>query len=279
MAWFPAPQATRSLPATNCDYLVRVGDPVGLIYGFVTEGWYKIEDFDYNTTTLAYTLKKGIASSQAISGTIRPGSLKIKDLNGDTLITTDGDRQVIGNAQAKFSGGWNNQFSYKGFDLSVFVNFVYGNDIYNANNIEWTDGTFQNTNLSAKMKDRWRNIDDKGNVVTDPTALAALNVNAKIWSPATAQRYFVKSTDIEDGSFLRISNVTLGYSLPKAALKRLKMSQCRIYGTVNNVAIFTKYSGFDPEVTARQNDPLTPGVDFGAYPRSKVYVLGINASF
>lgn len=261
------------------DYLVRVGDPVGLIYGFVTEGWYKIEDFDYNTTTLAYTLKKGVASSQAISGTIRPGSLKIKDLNGDTLITTDGDRQVIGNAQPKFSGGWNNQFSYKGFDLSVFVNFVYGNDIYNANNIEWTDGTFQNTNLVAKMKDRWRNIDDKGNVVTDPTALAALNVNAKIWSPATAQRYFVKSTDIEDGSFLRISNVTLGYSLPKAALKRLKMSQCRIYGTVNNVALFTKYSGFDPEVTARQNDPLTPGVDFGAYPRSKVYVLGINASF
>lgn len=261
------------------DYLVRVGDPVGLIYGFVTEGWYKVDDFDYNATTATYTLKKGVASSQTIAGTIRPGSLKIKDLNGDTLITTDGDRQVIGNAQAKFSGGWNNQFSYKGFDLSIFVNFVYGNDIYNANNIEWTDGTFANTNLVEKMRTRWRNIDDKGNVITEPTALAALNANATTWSPATAQRYFVKSTDIEDGSFLRINNVTLGYSLPKLLLARFKMSQCRIFATVNNLAVFTKYSGFDPEVTARRTDPLTPGVDFGAYPRSKVYVFGINASF
>ena len=261
------------------DYLVKVGEPVGLMYGFVTDGWYKVEDFDYNATTMVYTLKTGVPSSQIISGTIRPGSLKIKDLNGDGAITTDGDRQVIGNAQAKFTGGWNNQFQYKGFDASIFVNFVYGNDVYNANNIEWTDGTFANTNLLAKMKDRWRNIDAQGNLVTDPTALTALNVDAKIWSPATGQRYFVKSTDIEDGSFLRISNVTLGYSLPKLLLPRLKMTQFRIFATINNAAIFTKYTGFDPEVTARRSDPLTPGVDFGAYPRSKVYVFGINASF
>jgi TonB-dependent starch-binding outer membrane protein SusC len=261
------------------DFLVKVGEPVGLMYGFVTEGWYKIEDFDYNATTRVYTLKTGVPSSQNISGTMRPGALKIKDINGDGVITTDGDRTVIGNATPKFIGGWNNQFAYKGFDLSVFVNFVYGNDIYNANNVEWTDGTFANLNLLAKMKDRWRNIDETGNVVTDPTALAALNVNAKIWSPVNSQRYFVKSTDIEDGSFLRLNNVTLGYTLPTILTNKIKMQSLRIYVTANNLKTFTNYSGFDPEVATRNSDPLTPGVDFAAYPRAKVFVFGVNATF
>jgi TonB-dependent starch-binding outer membrane protein SusC len=262
------------------DFLVRVGDPVGLMYGFVSDGWYKIEDFDYNATSKTYALKAGVPSSATISGAIRPGSLKIKDLNGDGFITTDGDRQVIGNATPKFIGGWNNQFGYKGFDMSIFVNFVYGNNVYNANNIEWTDGTFPNLNLLASMKDRWRNIDPTtGLLVTDPTALAALNVNAKTWSPANAQRYFVKSTDIEDGSFLRINNVTVGYTLPFLLASRIKMQSLRIYATVNNLKVFTNYSGYDPEVTARNNDPLTPGVDFAAYPRARVFVFGVNATF
>jgi TonB-dependent starch-binding outer membrane protein SusC len=262
------------------DFLVRVGDPVGLMYGFVSDGWYKIEDFDYNATSKTYALKAGVPSSAAISGAIRPGSLKIKDLDGDGFITTDKDRQVIGNATPKFIGGWNNQFGYKGFDMSVFVNFVYGNNVYNANNIEWTDGTFPNLNLLASMKDRWRNIDPAtGLLVTDPTALAALNVNAKTWSPANAQRYFVKSTDIEDGSFLRVNNVTVGYTLPFLVASRIKMQSLRIYATVNNLKVFTNYSGYDPEVTARNNDPLTPGVDFAAYPRARVFVFGVNATF
>jgi TonB-dependent starch-binding outer membrane protein SusC len=261
------------------DFLVKVGEPVGLMYGFVADGWYKIEDFDYNTTTQVYTLKTGVPSAQNISGTIRPGALKIKDLNGDGLITTDGDRQVIGNATPKFVGGWNNQFMYKGFDASIFVNFVYGNDVYNANDIEWTDGTFPNLNLLAKMKTRWRNIDASGVQVKDPVALAALNANATIWSPVNSQRYFVKSTNIEDGSFLRINNITLGYTLPKLLTTRLKMQSLRVFATVNNVKVFTNYSGFDPEVATRNSDPLTPGVDFAAYPRAKVFVFGVNANF
>ncbi len=261
------------------DFLVKVGQPVGLMYGFVTDGWYKVEDFDYNATTKTYTLKKGIPSSATISGSIRPGSLKIKDINNDSLITTDGDRQVIGNAAPKFIGGWNNQFAYKGFDCSIFVNFVYGNDIYNANKIEWTDGTFPNQNVLATVKDRWTNIDANGELVTDPTALAAMNVNAKTWFPANAQRYFVKSTDIEDGSFLRINNVTLGYTLPRIVAAKLRMQNFRIFATVNNLKTFTKYTGYDPEVTARNSDPLTSGVDFAAYPRARAYVLGVNATF
>lgn len=261
------------------DYLVKVGEPAGLMYGFVTDGWYKPEDFDFNTTTNVFTLKTGIPNAANFSGTVRPGSLKIKDLNGDGLITTDGDRTVIGNATPNFIGGWNNQFSYKGFDASIFVNFVVGNDIYNANNIEWTDGSFPNTNLIASMRDRYRYVDDKGNLAVTPEQLNALNTNAKTWFPSAAQRYFVKNTDIEDGSFLRINNVTLGYTLPTVWASKLKMQNFRIYGTINNLKVFTKYSGYDPEVTARNSDPLTPGVDFAAYPRARVYVLGVNATF
>jgi TonB-linked SusC/RagA family outer membrane protein len=261
------------------DYLVKVGQPVGLMYGFIADGWYKPEEFDYNTTTAVYTLKTGIPNAANFSGTIRPGSLKIKDLNGDGLITTDGDRTIIGNATPDYIGGWNNQFSYKGFDASVFVNFVVGNDIYNANNIEWTDGSFPNTNLLAKMRDRYRYVDASGNLVTAPDQLNALNANAKIWFPAAAQRYFVKNTDIEDGSFLRISNVTLGYTLPNVLTSKLRMQSLRIFGTINNLKVFTNYTGYDPEVTARNADPLTPGVDFAAYPRARVYVFGINANF
>ena len=261
------------------DFLVQVGAPVGQVYGFQTDGWYTVADFDYNTTTGAYTLKKGVPSSAAISGSIRPGSLKIKDTNGDGLINTD-DRSVIGNTSPNFSGGWNNQFAYKGFDCSVFLNFVVGNDIYNANNIEWTDGTFPNLNLLGKMRDRWTNIDpNTGALVTAPEALTALNVNAKIWSPANSQRYFVKSSDIEDGSFLRLNNITLGYTLPNSILNRIGMSRLRVYATVNNVKVFTNYSGYDPEMTTRLSDPLTPGVDFAGYPRSRTYVFGVNATF
>ncbi|MBD0309262.1 MAG: hypothetical protein ICV80_14465 [Microcoleus sp. T1-bin1] len=261
------------------DYLVRVGDPIGLMYGFQTNGWYTIDDFNYNATTGAYTLKSGVVNSSNISGTLRPGVLKIRDINGDNQITADSDRVVLGNANPKFTGGWNNQFTYKNFDLSLFVNFVVGNDVYNANYIEWTDGSFPNLNLLSEMKGRWRWINDQGQYITDPAELAKLNTNVTIYSPPSAQRYFLRSDAVEDGSFLRLNNVTLGYTLPQALSRRAKLSQFRVYATVNNLALLTKYRGYDPEVTARRGDPLTPGVDFGAYPRSRVYVFGVNLAF
>jgi hypothetical protein len=166
------------------DYLVKVGEPVGLMYGFVTDGFYKVEDFNYNpaNTLQPYTIKAGVAVN-SVYGVPQPGMLKWKDIDGDGLITADKDRTVIGNANPKFIGGWNNQFTYKNFDLSVFVNWVVGNDIYNANKIEMTDGAFANLNTLNVMKTRWTNINDAGQVVTEPTALAALNANATIWTP------------------------------------------------------------------------------------------------
>lgn len=260
------------------DYLVKVGQPTGLMYGFVTDGFYKIEDFNYNPTTLAYTIKPGVAVN-GVYGIPQPGMLKWKDLNGDGLITADADRQVIGNANPKFTGGWNNQFAYKGFDMSIFVNFVVGNDIYNANKIEWTDGAFSNLNMLNIMKDRWTNINAQGQVVTDPAELGALNANAKIWSPVRVQRWWLHSWAVEDGSYLRLNNLTFGYTLPKDLSSRIKMSNLRLYATVNNLATITNYSGFDPDVTARRSDPLTPGVDFAAYPRSRTVVFGVNVTF
>jgi len=261
------------------DYLVRVGDPVGQMYGFVTDGFYQINEFDYNATTATYTLKAGVPTNISLYGAPQPGQIKYKDLNGDGVITVDGDRQVIGNANPKFSGGWNNQFVYKGFDASVFVNFVYGNDIYNANKIEWTDGAFTNLNMLNIMKDRFTYINDQGVRVTDPTQLAALNANAKIWTPIRTQRYYAHSWAIEDGSYLRINNLTVGYTIPKNIVTRAKISSFRVYATVNNLATLTSYSGYDPDVTTRRSDPLTPGVDFAGYPRARTWVFGVNVTF
>ncbi len=260
------------------DYLVKVGQPAGLMYGFVTDGFYGVSDFDYNTTTQAYTLKTGIAAN-GVYGVPQPGMLKWKDLNGDGVITADGDRQVIGNANPDFTGGWYNNFTYKNFELSLFVNFVYGNDIYNANKLEWTDGSFPNLNMLNIMKDRWTNIDAQGNIVRDPAALAKLNENAKIWSPVRVQRWWLHSWAIEDGSYLRLNNLTFAYNLPRSILSKAKISNFKVYATVNNLATITGYSGYDPDVTARRSDPLTPGVDFAAYPRSRTWVFGVNVSF
>ena len=260
------------------DYIVKVGESTGQMYGFVTDGFYGVSDFDYNATTQTYTIKPGIAVN-GVYGTPQPGMLRWKDLNKDGVITADGDRTIIGNANAKFTGGWNNQFSYKNFDMSVFVNFVVGNDIYNANKLEWTDGAFSNLNMLDVMKDRFTNINDQGQVVKDPAALTALNANAKIWSPVRVQRWWLHSWAVEDGSYLRINNLTLGYTLPKNISQKHKISSLRFFGTVNNLATLTGYSGYDPDVTARRSDPLTPGVDFAAYPRSRTWVLGLNLSF
>lgn len=260
------------------DYLVKVGEPIGLMYGFVTDGFYGVDEFDYNATAKTYSLKAGIAAN-GVYGIPQPGMLKWKDLNGDGVITADGDRQVIGNANAKFTGGWTNQFTYKNFDLSVFVNFVVGNDIYNANKIEWTDGAFSNLNMLSEMNNRFTNINAQGQVVTDPTELKALNANATIWTPVRVQRWWLHSWAVEDGSYLRINNLTLGYSLPKKLLSKIKISNIRFYGTVNNLATLTGYSGYDPDVSARRSDPLTPGVDFAAYPRARTWLFGLNVSF
>ena len=117
-----------------------------------------------------------------------------------------------------------------------------------------------------------------GEVVNDPDELAALNENATIWKPPEGN-YLFHSWAIEDGSFLRINNVTLGYSLPESLLNKIYIKKLRIYATANNLYTFTRYSGYDPEVNTRRDTPMTPGVDYSAYPRSRIIILGLNLTF
>ncbi|MBL0358179.1 MAG: TonB-dependent receptor [Chitinophagaceae bacterium] len=268
------------------DYVAQIGQPIGAMYGLVTDGFYKVADFDYHPgatgvgTDRLYTLKTGVVSNEKIIGYPQPGMIRFKDLNGDSTIDVDNDTKIIGNATPKFSGGFNQQFTYKNWDMSIFVNFVYGNNVLNANKIEFTNGYTPNSNLLADMKDRWRTVNAQGQVVTDPDELTALNANAKIWRPITASGAFqLHSWAIEDGSFIRINNVSIGYNFPASSLRRIGIKKLRVYATGNNLAVFSSYTGYDPEVNARRSNPLTPGVDYSAYPKSRLYMFGLNATF
>jgi hypothetical protein len=142
----------------------------------------------------------------------------------------------------------------------------------------YTLGFKNNKNMLAVVNNRWSTIDAGGQKVTDPVALAELNQNATepVYN-ANEKTMYLHDGIIEDGSFLRLNNITLGYSLPKKMLKKLKLSRLRVYATANNIHTWTNYSGYDPEV-ATKNTGLTPGVDWAAYPRSKSFIFGVNVS-
>ncbi|GAB3581402.1 SusC/RagA family TonB-linked outer membrane protein [Hymenobacter daeguensis] len=272
--------------AISQDFVARVGSPIGLMYGYVTDfdngrkGFYTVDDFEgYNATTKAWVLKSSVASDAGVQGqAVAPGIIKLKDISGPNGVpdgvVNEFDRTVIGNANPKLTGGFNNQFSYKGFDASIFVNFVYGNDVYNANKLEFTSAINPLSNMLALMNDRYRTIDGNGNLITDPAVSRDLNQNAQIWTPT--RQLFTHSWAIEDGSFLRINNLTLGYSLPKTLISKAKLTQLRFYVTANNLYTFTKYTGYDPEANTRRSTGLTPGVDYAAYPRSRAFLFGVN---
>ncbi|SER50079.1 SusC/RagA family TonB-linked outer membrane protein [Pedobacter rhizosphaerae] len=268
------------------DFWVQVGKPVGQFYGFVSDGFYTLDDFDrtfYESELAAgrrtWRLKPGVASdAAALNQGVFPGVMKLKDLNGDGIIT-DADKTVLGGYQPKFFGGWNNQITYKGFDLSVFVNFSYGNKTYNANKINFSSNFQVNgNNFMEKFKNRYQYFDATGAPILNWDALQAANVNTTTYAPTYGFRLPV-SEAIEDASFLRITNVTLGYTLPSKLIQRTKvLSKLRIYATVNNLYTFTRYSGFDPQANTRFS-PLTPGVDYNAYPRNRYMLAGLNATF
>jgi TonB-linked SusC/RagA family outer membrane protein len=287
-SFFPA--ASWGVSGQPTDYIVKIGSPVGSMYGLVNDGFYTVSDFDYNTTSQVYTLKTGVVSDAGIIGTVQPGAVKFRDLNGDGVIDLDKDRQIIGNPTPKFTGGLNQQFTYKNWDMSVFLNFSVGGDVYNANKIEFTNGYTANGNLLDIMANRWKVVTATGQtaqwingsnqaVGIPPDQLAALNANATIWQPIrSAGAFYPSSWAIEDGSFLRINNVTVGYSLPVKSIAGLKMSKLRLYFTANNLAVITKYTGYDPEVSVRSS-PLTQGLDYSAYPKSRSFIFGVNATF
>ncbi len=262
------------------DYWIAVGGSVGQMIGFVNAGRYEVSDFTgYDEATDTWTLKEGVDDASAVVGALRPGSLKLVDNTGEGQVTVD-DCVIIGDANPKHTGGFNIDARFYGFDLSAVFNWSYGNDIYNANKIEYTTGRYQFRNLLDIMAEgkRWTNLDADGNLVNDPAALAAMNANTTMWSPYMSRHVF-SDWAVEDGSFLRLNTLSLGYTIPSALLDKVNIQNLRFYVSGYNVFLLTRYSGFDPEVSARRNTGLTPGVDYSAYPKSRQILFGLNLSF
>lgn len=281
----------RSLINPGQDYQFELGKEMGLIRGYVTDGFYTTDDFTYDPATKKYTLKPGVVNSSAayslpkgVSGVATypyPGALKLKKLsaNNPDKITSE-DVTIIGNTNPKHTGGMNFNAAWKGLDLLLAFNWSYGNDVYNANKMDASAMTQNrlNVNISKCFENRYRIFDDNGNRVTDPAALDAMNANATIWYPYNNSP-LLHSWVIEDGSFLRLNNVTLGYTLPKKLTQKIMISKVRLYATIYNALLWTNYSGLDPEVDAAKNTGTCPGIDWNAYPRARTFTFGLNVVF
>ena len=279
------------------DYIVQVGQPLGNMYGYKSDGFYSVDDFTWDGAK--WVLNEGVPDASAIIGSayMRPGAPKYKDLAQNVEVkddegnvigyTSDGkitaaDRTVIGNSSPDFTGGFNISGYYKGFDFSANFNFMIGNQVYNANKIEFTSSRkYYNRNLLNTMDvdKRWTNIDwETGELVTDPLRLEYINAGKTMWNPAIGNAVF-SDWAVEDGSFLRLQSATIGYTLPEKITQKVHMRKLRIYVTGTNLFCLTKYSGYDPEVDTRRATPLTPGVDYSAYPKSIGFVAGLNITF
>lgn len=289
------------------DYILKVGQPVGLVRGYQYAGWYTVEDFNYDTTTKKYTLKSGVPDiATGILGTVYgttnnkptgqtayPGVMKLKDTSGPNGapdgVVDENDADVIADTNPKHTGGFNIQGNYKNLDFSLGFNWSYGNKVYNANYLaafygSKEDGLFKNRLNYISNSYRIYDIQSNGTMaaVTDPAALTALNANAKTFLPYQ-ENPVVSSLGIEDASFLRLNTLTLGYTLPKNVLRVAKISKVRFYGTIYNVFTLTNYSGLDPEVNTNTQQGgaayPTTGLDWGSYPRSRSFTMGVNVEF
>ena len=235
-------------------YISQVGKPTGMMYGFIYEGTYKPEDFD-----AAGNLLNGVPAYKG--NKMQPGDMKYRDMNGDGKID-DYDRTIIGCGQPLHTGGFSNNFTWKNFDLNIFFSWSYGNDLINANRLIFESGWKSQTNQFASYANRWTPDNPTSDI---PRAVAT-----------GSEEY--SSRVIEDGSYLRLKNVSLGYTIPSRQLRKAGISSMRIYVSADNIWTLTNYSGPDPEVSTR-NSVLTPGFDWSAYPRAYGFTAGVNISF
>lgn len=291
-------------------YVIREGEPVGLIIGYKAAGFYGVDDFNVTTDANGkqiWTLKDGVKDCSLTtyhgSGNYGkpdgqnafPGMPKYEDTNGDGKVDAD-DATVIGRMLPKHTGGFNFSGRYKSFDFAV--NFVYQLDgkIFNANyarsvhsgnNTKWSSMS----RLNTKFDNHWHmyNTDANGDlyVVTDPTELAALNANAKygLLGYSSLDAPVVSDNYIESAAYLRLQSLTVGYTLPKTLTTKVGISKARVYFTAGNLFCITGYDGLDPDVNTNPTmDPNysgfpTPGFDYNSYPRSRTFTFGLNVTF
>ena len=245
-------------------YISAVGASAGKMYGFIYDGTYKYNDFNITVDEKGishYELKEGIPYMG--SSDCQPGDPKYRDLNGDHVITDD-DRTVIGDGQPLHTGGFTNNFTYKNWDLNVFMQWSYGNDILNANRLEFENPAMKkNKNMFSSYNNRWSPENPNSDMV-------------RAQAPAKISQQY-SSLYVEDGSFLKLKNITVGYTFPKKMLKKAGIKSLRLYLSAENIATLTSYSGSDPEVSTRHSI-LTPGFDWSAYPRSFNASFGVNVT-
>ena len=294
------------------DYILEVGNELGLMYGYVYDGLYTWDEFTYSAgdNYLATPRSKGMVNGILVGGTVTdgyegnsgngviassnsgystlPGKIKIKDLNGDGQIDTN-DKTVIGRTTPKWQGGFGLSGQWKDFDFTANFTYMIDFDVYNATAfaLSSTSGSQNNfTNVYSKFADgRWRYSNQTtGETIYksyyldgQPGIYRELNANANKWSPADLTTNIMLDQFVEDGSFIRCSDVTLGYTLPKSITKKLYINKVRVYASASNLFILTKYSGYDPEVDVQSG--LTPSMDYNRYPRARTFSFGLNVTF
>ncbi|CAG5012954.1 TonB-dependent receptor P3 [Dyadobacter sp. CECT 9275] len=237
--------------------LARVGEPIGVIYGYVATG----RVYATSEEAKAANMRDGSASGPLFQA----GDMQYVDLNKDGIINAASDRTIIGNANPKFTGGMTNTFSYRGFDLSFLLQWSYGNEIFNQTRLTSNRGFVFNASTTEVLRS-WKKEGDITDVPRGTTSTVARNG-------------LVSTRWMEDGSYLRAKTVTLAYNLPSSVIQKIKIKGAKVYVTGQNLFTVTKYSGLDPEVNFRSGYPLLGGIDLGVYPQTRTFLAGINLTF
>ncbi|WP_319504267.1 TonB-dependent receptor [Bacteroides graminisolvens] len=279
------------------DYCLKVGDQVGLIYGFVYDGLYGFDEFDFdpNQNFLAVpkegTIINNVFNDSNSGKATLPGKIKFKDISGpngkpDGQITED-DRTIIGNTNPKVQGGFGLSGQWKGIDFTANFNYMYDFDVNNATAYQLSSSESNSKNffnVLTKFNNRWTYVREDGECLYKNTYLEnsvelykELNAGKTLWNPTDVTNKVTHSYFIEDGSFLRCQDITIGYTLPKQLTNKWGMSRLRFYVSGSNLFIITGYSGYDPEVDVQTG--LTSGMDYNRYPRSRSFVFGANITF
>lgn len=235
------------------------GAPIGQFYGYVTNGIFQTTD---EITQFNEQSPTGVYQSAGTS----PGDIRFKDVNGDGVVNSN-DRTVIGNGLPDFFGGITNNFSLKGFELSVLLQYVYGNELFNNNRLN-SDAMRFTQNATTNALNRWRSPEQPGNGNVPRAIQFDPNRNSRV-----SDRW------VEDGSFLRIRTVSLAYNIPMVLCRKVGLNSVRVYANAQNLYTFTNYTGFDPEVNLYGGDSFgntALGVDLGNYPPSRTVTFGIN---
>jgi TonB-linked SusC/RagA family outer membrane protein len=239
---------------------VQEGQPLGAFYGYITDGiWNTQQEIDDYVAAVQSEFPSLTAGD--IVGAAIPGDVRFKDVNGDGVFNAE-DQKIMGSAEPDFQGGFTNTLNYKGFELRAFLQFSVGNDIYN-NNRGFTEHFGYAYNHTTKALDAWT----PDNTDTD--------VYRSSWFDSNQN---TRDSDlfIENGSYLRLKNLTLSYNLPVDLIDRIGLRSLRVYATGQNVFTITDYSGLDPEINTFDGSNTALGTDFFVYPQARSFVFGVN---